>query len=474
MAGRVFGAIDIGASSGRVIAGVVDAAGRTTLHTVHRFPNGPVAREGHLRWDFTGLFDQVLTGLRRLAERFPQVESIGIDTWAVDYGLLDAKGRLLGEPVSYRDSRTGPAVDLLHARISPEKLYEANGLQHLPFTTTYQLEAERSGRLWHQVAHIVLLPDLLAYWLTGELCTEVTNASTTGLLDVHGDAWSSEVLEALQLDPARLPALEPPGTVRGRLLPGVASKVGLTGATVVTTVGSHDTASAVVAVPARDRSFAYVSSGTWSLAGLELDKPILTAPSRLANFTHERGVDDRYRFLRNIGGLWLLQESLRTWAGRGLHHDLATLLREAEALPAGGPVIDVDDPALIPPGDMPGRIRRAATQRDQRPPTSAAAVVRCIVDSLATAYAHTVELASSLADQPVDAIHIVGGGSQNRLLCQLTADLSGREVTAGPVEATALGNILVQARAHGAAPATLEELRSTLADAAEVRSFHPA
>ena len=457
---RVFGAVDIGASGGRVVAGVV-AGDRTTLHVVHRFPNGVAARDGHLRWDLTGLYREVLTGLRALATAFPDVASIGIDTWAVDYGLLAEDGTLLAEPVAYRDGRTAEAVDRVHERVSPEALYAINGLQFLPFTTLYQLEAERSSPLWEKAAHVVLLPDLLAYWLTGELRTEVTNASTTGLLDVRTRTWSPELAADVPFPP-----LQEPGEVRGPLRPEVVAATGLPATTPVTSVGSHDTASAVVALPADGSRFAYVSSGTWSLAGVELPDPVLTARAREVNFTNEGGVDGRIRFLRNVGGLWLLQESLREW--RDL--DLPTLLAQAEALPAGGPTVDVDDPAFIAPGDMPRRIATAATG----PLDTPARTVRCVLDSLAIAYARTVDQAVDLTGRDVDVIHVVGGGSRNDLLCRLTATLSGRRVTAGPVEATALGNVLVQARSHGAAPSTLEAMRARLATTSDIRHYDPA
>jgi rhamnulokinase len=328
MAARVFGAVDIGASGGRVMAGVVDGP-CTTLHTLHRFPNGPVQRDGHLRWDLTRLWSEVLTGLRLLARHFPQTESVGIDTWAVDYALLDGDDRLLAEPVSYRDGRTGPAIERVHERVSQEELYAVNGLQFLPFTTVYQLEAEKAAGLWDRVAHVVLLPDLLAHRLTGELRTETTNASTTGLLDVRTGSWATDLLDRLDIPGRLLPALVAPGEVIGPLTSAALEQTGLRRGTLVTAVGSHDTASAVVAVPATTSRFAYVSSGTWSLAGLELDAPVITPASRTANFTNEGGVDGRTRFLRNVGGLWLLQESLRTWGDRGGPHDLDALLAAA-------------------------------------------------------------------------------------------------------------------------------------------------
>lgn len=476
MGSRVFGAVDIGASGGRVIAGVVDpaAGGRTTLHTLHRFTNGVVPCDGHLRWNLTGIYSEVLAGLRLLASAYPEVESIGIDTWAVDYGLLDADGRLLAEPVAYRDGRTDPVIEDVHQRLSRQQLYAVNGLQFLPFTTVYQLAAERRSSLWDRAAHVVLLPDLLAYWLTGVLATEATNASTTGLLDIRTGAWSSEVLDLLDLPASLLPPLQSPGEVRGPLRPDVLAATGLRDGTLVTSVGSHDTASAVVAVPATTREFAYVSSGTWSLVGVELDKPVLTTDSQRENFTNEGGVDGRTRYLRNVGGLWLLQESMRDWQASGLDLRLDAVLAGAEALPPGGPTVDVDDEAFIPPGNMTARIAAAAARKGQPEPQTPAAVVRCILDSLAHSYARTVRRAAELSSHDVDTIHIVGGGCRNRLLCQLTADLSRLPVTAGPVEATALGNVLVQARAHGAAPRSLEEIRAELARSEDIRHLLPS
>ncbi|NYI71233.1 rhamnulokinase [Naumannella cuiyingiana] len=465
---RVFGAIDIGASGGRVMAGIVDAR-RVELVAVHRFANGAVRRDGHLRWELGRLLTEVERGLAALARDFPQTESIGIDTWAVDYGLLDAAGRPLADPIAYRDERTATAVPRVDAAVDRARQYAINGLQHLPFTTLYQLDAERDGPLWDRAAHIVLLPDLIAHHLTGALSTEATNASTTGLVDVRTGDWSGELLAALGIDPGLLPAIEQPGTVRGRLRPELARRLGLDAA--VTTVGSHDTASAVVGVPAADRDIAFVSSGTWSLVGVELDAPVLDEASRAANFTNERGVDDRIRYLRNVGGLWLLQECLRAW---GVSGTPAALLAEAGALPTGGGVIDVDDAEFIAPGEMPERIA-AALRRDGWPePRTRAETVRVILDSLAGAYARTIEQASALSGRRVATVHVVGGGAQNEALCRLTAAATGREVVAGPTEATALGNVLVQARAHGAAPATLEEMRAGLAAGQQLRRYAPA
>ena len=469
----VFAAIDIGASSGRVVAGIVDRQGIRT-EVVHRFPNGVQQRGGHLRWNLTGLFAEVEWGLQALASLHPSVVSIGIDTWAVDYALLDADGELIAEPVAYRDSRTDAVIAEVDARLSRQRQYEISGLQFLPFNTLYQLAAEQREDHWGRVAHAVMLPDLLAFWLTGVLRSEATNASTTGLFDARSRSWSAEAYDALDLPRELFPPLIEPGGTVGPITTEIAARTGLPAATTVVAVGTHDTASAVVAVPAADREFAYVSSGTWSLVGLELDQPVITDDSRAANFTNEGGVDRRVRFLRNEGGLWLLQESQRQWSIDGEEHELAILLEAAADVPAGGPTIDVDDPAFIAPDDMPSRIQQACRDTGQDVPAAQAEIVRCILDSLAIGYAKTVAAGERLAGRPVSVIHIVGGGCQNELLCQLTADLSGHTVLAGPVEATALGNVMVQARAAGVASGDLEALRAGVRAGLRLQEYQPS
>lgn len=467
MSTAVYAAVDIGASSGRVILGRMCADG-PSLEVVHRFPNGVQEIDGALRWDVTALFEEVLRGLtlaREVADAHGErVVSIGVDTWAVDYGLLHDDGALTSQPHSYRDSRTADVVDQVHGKLPFEQLYETTGLQFLPFNTIYQLAAETS--LTNVKA--LLIPDLLGFWLTGERRTEITNASTTGLLDASTGNFADRFFDALKIPRDIFPALIEPGDMLGTLLPAIAERTGLNPSTKVVAVGSHDTASAVAAVPAGKENFAYISSGTWSLVGVELQQPILTGESRAANFTNERGVDGTIRYLRNCGGLWLLQECLREW---GASVPLEDVLAEAAALP-GGPLIDADSDAFIAPGNMPARIRDAAGA----PLASEAAVVRCILDSLAQGYARTLVQAAELSGQPIDVVHIVGGGSQNRLLCQLTADATGLPVVAGPVEATALGNVLVQARAAGALGerASLTDLREAVRRTASTHNYQPS
>jgi rhamnulokinase len=469
----VFAAIDIGASGGRVIAGRI-ADGVISTEVVHRFDNGPLETDAGLRWDLRGLYRQVIIGLGELAARFPTVVSIGIDTWAIDYGMLDADAELVEDPHCYRDPRTTEAIAKVQERITPADLYAITGLQFLPFTTIYQLVAEHSCPDWKRAATVVLLPDLLAYWLTGRLATDVTNASTTSLMDAGTRDWSDRLLQVAGLSREMLPPIEQPGDVRGTITTSVAERTGLPADVVVTTVGSHDTASAVAAVPATRPGFGYVSSGTWSLVGVETPEPILTEAGRRANFTNEGGVDGRIRYLRNEGGLWLLQESLRHWRSVGDDHDLGALLDEAAALPAGGPIVDVGAEEFIAPGDMPARITDACRRTGQSVPQTPAQITRCVLDSLAAAYASTVREAAELSGSPVDRLHIVGGGSQNELLCRLTAEATGLPVIAGPIEATALGNLLVQARAHGIVSGTLEDLRAIVATSTALTEYEPA
>ncbi|MGZ0147992.1 rhamnulokinase [Kribbella sp. WER1] len=434
---KVCAAVDLGASGGRVIAGLFEKD-QVRLRTVHRFAHRAQRRDGRLRWQYADLKAQVLTGLRALAREYPEVESIGIDTWGVDYGLLDESGVLLADPVSYRDDRTAGVVDVLHERFGGvEKLYDVNGVQPLPINTVYQLAADVVDR----AAAVVMLPDLLVHELTGVLGTELTIASTTGLLDVRTRDWSPAVLDALGLAPELLPPLRTAGDLVGPLKPDVVAATGLPPDVLVVRVGSHDTASAVAGLPPHDGSVAFVSSGTWSLVGLELDGPIVTSTSLRAGISNELGADRQTLFLRNLAGLWLLQESLVAWGKPDLH----PLLAAADALPAGGPIIDVDSNDLIAPGAMPDRIRALVRAAGRRPPDGPPAIVRCILDSLATAYAESTRELARIAGMSPRAIHLVGGGSRNALLCRLTSELSGLPVVAGPVEATARGNLLVQA-----------------------------
>jgi rhamnulokinase len=493
-------AVDLGASGGRVMVGQVSAGrsgagrggpGQLDLHEAYRFPNTPVRVLGTLHWDILGLYRGMLEGLGAAARSF-ELASAGIDSWGVDYGLLDAGGALIGNPVHYRDSRTGGVVDEVLAKVPAADLYAVTGVQQMPINTIYQLAAEARTPQLAAARTLLLIPDLLAYWLTGEIGAEVTNASTTQLYDTRARDWAWDLIGRAGLPAGLFPALRQPGSVIGTLRPEVAGEAGLTGLGLtglgltglgpsrpggplpVIAVGSHDTASAVVAVPAQGRDFAYISCGTWSLVGVELDQPVLTEASRAANFTNETGVDGTIRYLRNVMGLWLLQESVRAWAGAGRPADLATLLEQAARVPALQVVVDPDDPAFLPPGDMPARIAEAARRTGQRPPADPPAVVRCILDSLALAYRACLRDVQELSGRAVDTVHVVGGGVRNALLLQLTADACGLPVVAGPAEAAALGNILVQARTLGVAPGDLDGMRALLRATQPLRRFEPS
>ncbi|MEV0073203.1 rhamnulokinase family protein [Amycolatopsis sp. NPDC050768] len=463
-------AVDLGATSGRVMAGTV-GPGRLELEEVRRFPNGGVrvanATGSTLHWDVLGLYREVLAGLGDAGE----VTGVGIDSWAVDYGLLGADGRLLGNPVHYRDSRTDGVAEFVHRRIPAPELFAVTGLQELPFNTLYQLVSE--GDRLAAAEKMLLIPDLLGYWLTGSVGAERTNASTTQLYDVRERTWAAGLAERAGIPARLLPPLREPGERIGTLLPALAEELGKPELPVVA-VGSHDTASAVVAVPAEPgTNFAYISSGTWSLVGLELDEPQLGASALAANFTNETGVDGKIRFLRNVMGLWVLTETLRTWAAHGEPADLATVLAEAAAAPALAAVVDIDAPEFLPPGDMPARIAAACRETGQRPPESRGELVRCIVDSLALAYRRAVRQAAQVTGRPVDVVHLVGGGARNELLCRLTADACGVPVLAGPVEAAALGNVLVQARALGAGLPDLAAMRRLIRETQPLRRYQP-
>jgi rhamnulokinase len=473
MTGGTFAAVDLGASSGRVMVARV-APGRLELHEAHRFPNRPVRTAGTLHWDVLGLYAGVLDGLRAAVRDGGQLDGVGIDSWAVDYGLLDADGVLLGNPVHYRDARHETAVPAVHAVVPADELYRINGLQHLPFNTVFQLAAARNSAQSAAARHLLLVPDLLTYWLTGAIGAEVTNASTTGLLDATSRDWAEELIDRLDLPRGLFPPIRQPGARLGELTSDVLAETGLIGPVPVTAVGSHDTASAVVGVPASTDRFAYISCGTWSLVGVELHKPVLGEESRAAGFTNELGVDGTVRYLHNVMGLWLLQESQRTWAASGQEGDLGRLLAAAEQVAPFPAVVDVDDPRFLPPGDMPARIARACAETGQTPPQNAPATVRCILDSLALAYRRTVRRAAELSGRDVEVVHLVGGGARNALLCQLTADACGLPVVAGPVEAAALGNALVQARAGGAVSGGLPELRALLRATCDVRTYRPS
>lgn len=471
MTAGVVAAVDLGATSGRVMLGFV-GGGELRIREVHRFANTPVRLVDGLHWNILELYRNVVAGLTAAVREEPGLLSAGVDSWAVDYGLL-AGDRLVGNPYHYRDSRTEPAVVATHARVSRAELYQVNGLQFQPFNTLYQLEADRTVGALAGAESFLLIPDLIGFWLTGRQVAERTNASTTGLLSVATGDWDRTLIGRLGLEPGLFAKLVDPGTPVGPLLPEVAGDIGARAEVSVVAVGSHDTASAVVGVPMVTQGAAYISSGTWSLVGVERDRPVLTEASRAANFTNEGGVDGRVRYLRNVMGLWLLSESVRSWRRAGLDVHQATLLAAAADITNPVPVFDASDARFLAPGDLPARIADYCLEHGERPPSSPAECVRSILESLATAYADALREVAALSGSPVSSVHIVGGGSQNALLCQLTADRTGLPVLAGPVEATAIGNVLVQARAADLVTGDLTRLRLLVADSFAPVRYEP-
>lgn len=469
-------AVDLGATSGRVMVADIDGD-RLDMRTVARFPNDPVnlwnGTGNELHWNIPTLYGHVISGLTRAGRDCDNLVGIGVDSWAVDYGLL-RDGRLLSLPMHYRDGRTACGVAMVHDILDAPELYRRNGIQFLPFNTVYQLAAERASGMLDLADTVLLVPDLLTYWLTGQRVAERTNASTTGLLALDG-TWDRDLMTRLDLPHTLFPAIVEAGSRRGPLLPTVAQQLGLTGevATEVVSVASHDTASAVAAVPMDPARAAYISCGTWGLVGVELDRPVATDTARAANFTNEVGADHRIRFLHNVMGLWLLSETLRQYERDGHGVELTELLDRAALAPAPPEVFDTDDPRFLPPGDMPSRISAWYGERGHTPPADPVQMVRAILESLAAAFASAVCTAAELSGVDVRAVHMVGGGSQNELLCQLTADRIGMPLLAGPMEATALGNVLLTARARNVISGDLATLRERVAQWFPVRRYLP-
>jgi rhamnulokinase len=464
-------AIDLGATSGRVMVGHV-APDTLLLEPAARFPNGPVPTPDGLHWNLQQLYAYVLDGLRNAAATHA-VDSIGIDSWAVDYGLLRGD-RVLGEPFHYRDERSASGVETVHADVPFADLYERNGLQFLPFTTLYQLAVERDAGMLAVADRLLLVPDLLAWYLTGKAVAESTNASATGLLNVSSKAWDDELMDRLRLPRGLFPDLVQPGHAIGVVLPHVMEATGLGTHSPVVAVGSHDTASAVVATPMTEPGGAYISCGTWGLVGVETEHPVLSDAARDANFTNEGGVDGRTRFLHNVMGLWLLNETVAVWSrDDGATVALGDLLAAAADVTGDIPVFDANDARFLAPGDMSPRIASYCAEHAVRAPGTRAEIARSIIESLAAAFADAVHQAAALSGQQVRRIHMVGGGAQGALLCQRTADRSGLPVIAGPVEATAVGNVLVQARALGAVSGTLESLRDLVTRSDSPMTYTP-
>jgi rhamnulokinase len=463
-------AVDLGASSGRVYVADV-GVDHFTLFEAGRFANGAVPLGDRLYWDILGLHRGITESLAR-ANRDGPISSIGVDSWAVDYGLIRADGSLLSNPVCYRDPRTESSVTRAQELIGLTELFRRTGIAHQPFNTVFQLMADQVGGHLDEAIHVLMIPDLINYFLTGLMATEVTNASTTQLLDAHGE-WDTDIFRTLNLDPSIFPELVSPGHIIGEVRDPALSLVGADGPIRVVNVASHDTASAVVAVPATTANFAFISSGTWSLVGMEIESPLVSEKVRLEGFSNERGVENTFRLLRNVMGLWLLQESIRVWRVRGEDVEVNELLARCEREQPLRTIIDIDDESFLTPGDMPRRIAELCRRDDVPVPETPEQVTRCIVDSLAMAYREAIHTLEALSGKTVDAVHIVGGGVNNKVLCQLTSDACGRAVIAGPVEAAAIGNILVQANALGIIPGDRWSLRKYLARNHEFVVYRP-
>ena len=469
-----FIAIDLGAESGRVTVGSLEGE---ILHMVevHGFANGAVEVRGSFYWDVLHLFSEIKIGLARAAQRYGAAfDGIGLDTWGIDYALLDAQGELVGNPHTYRDRRTNGVMEEVLAQIPAQEIYEASGgIQFMGINTLYQLRSMvRAGSpQLAAAAHFVMIPDLFNHWLTGRACVEYTNATATQFYDSSRGGWATGLLEQLQIPTHIFGEVVPPGTVLGPLLGDVAAEVGL-GNVPVVAVASHDTASAVVAVPAEEDSFLWLSSGTWSLLGGVADKPLVTAEALAANMSSYGGADGKVLPWRNIMGLWLVQECRRVWERQGTVYTYEELTHMAAGAAAFAAVINPDDGAFLAPSDMPAALRAYCLRTGQSVPNDAAALVRTAFEGLALRYRWVAERLESLLGRRFEVLHIVGGGSQNPLLCQFAADALNRPVLAGPVEATALGNVALQAVAVGAVK-SLQDARRIVRNASALTTYTP-
>jgi rhamnulokinase len=464
--------VDLGAESGRVLLARFNGT-QITLQDVHRFPNKPVRLLHHLHWNLPTLWQELLTGLKQAwLAADGELHSVGVDTWAVDYGLLDAAGELLGLPFHYRDARTNGTMEQVTKHLTRANIYNRTGIQFLPFNTLYQLVAQQetqSGLLAY-ADRLLMIPDLLHYWLSGVQVSEYTNVTTTQFWSVPEQRWSQETLTELDLPTHLLPPVVQPGTVLGPLQPELASELGTEIQVIVP--ATHDTAAAIAAIPAEDApGWAYISSGTWSLVGLELPAPLIV-PGLADNFTNEGGIFNTVRYLRNVMGLWLVQECRNTWATQGREFSYNMLVALAEEAPHFTALIHPDESSFLAPGDMPSRIRSYLATTGQQDLETPGALIRCILESLTLRYRQVLEMAENASAISLRTVHIVGGGSQNAHLNQWLANATGLPVLAGPVEASALGNALTQLIGLGEVN-TLAELRALARASTQIRTYMP-
>jgi rhamnulokinase len=469
---RTLAAVDLGAQSGRVAVGRFDGS-QLAIEEVHRFPNVPVRVHGTLHWDVLRLYGDVLDGLRAAA-RDGAVDSVAVDSWGVDFGLIDRAGRLVQNPVHYRDSRRSAAVDAVHARVAPRELYERTGIQLMPINTVFELAAmaAESDPVLAAADRLLLIPDLFHYWLCGARTTEYTNATTTQCFDARAGAWATDLLERLDVPVRLLPEVVGPATQLGPVLDEVGAETGVAGATVVA-VATHDTGSAVAGTPLNGEHSAFLSVGTWSLVGVEAREQVAGEDAYRANLTNEGGLGGTFRVLRNVTGLWLLQECRRTWALAGREHSFEEIVALARSAPALRSLVDPNDPLFAPPGDMPARIAEYCDHTGQPRPETEGAVIRCIFESLALKHAESVDLLGRVTGRRIEELHVVGGGANNALLCEWTAAAADKRVHAGPAEATLVGNLIVQAMALGEL-ASLDEAREIVRGSFTVDTYEPA
>ncbi|MBC8101096.1 MAG: rhamnulokinase [Cytophagales bacterium] len=467
-----FLALDLGAESGRGVVGTLSEANHLTLGEVHRFPNGPIRMGDSLHWDLPRLVAECRIAIGKASEG-GRLRALGVDTWGVDFGLLGPGGELVGLPFHYRDPRTQGQIEKVFARVPQEEVFASTGIQTMPINTLFQLAAlrERSPRVLEAARTLLFMPDLLHYYLTGRAESEYTIASTSQMLNATTRTWATDLLKSLDLPADILPAVLPAGAGYGTLTPTEADLTGA-GAVPVIAPGGHDTACAVAAVPAEGSGWAYLSSGTWSLLGVEVPRPILTPEAAAANVTNEGGVGGTIRLLKNIAGLWLVQECRRAYARLGSERTYEQLTRLAAEAPALSHIVDPDHPSLMAPSDMPRAIRELCLQNGQLPPEGVGATIRCCLDSLGLKYRAVLETLERLTGQAIHTLHIVGGGTQNRLLNQIAADATGRHVLAGPIEATATGSVLLQAMAQGRI-GSLGELRAIVRASFPVEAYTP-
>jgi len=451
-----FVAFDLGASSGRAVVGQFD--GETlSLQEAHRFHNGPTRLLDSLYWDAPGLFNEMKSGLRKVAtdpDFGGEIAAFGLDTWGVDFGLLDRTGSLVGNPYHYRDSATDGILEKAYKIVTQAEIFAETGIQFIQFNTLFQLLSMslRKAPALEIADSLLMMPDLFNYWFTGVKASEFTIASTSHCYNMQSGQWAIGLMERLGLPTHIFQQVVQPGTQLGTLLPHITEEVGLSSNVPVIAPGCHDTASAVAAVPVSDAdkdSFAYLSSGTWSLLGVETPSPVINETSLAYNFTNEGGVENTIRLLKNLGGLWFVQECRRVWALQGEEYSFAELTDMATAAKPFAAIFDPDDPVFLAPGDMPARIADYCRQSGQTPPVTKGEFIRCSLESLALKYRWAVERLEELTGHPITVMHIVGGGTQNRLLNQFSANAIGRRVVTGPVEATAIGNILMQMLAVG-------------------------